>query len=311
MACPSARAGIPFLLLILALVVFALGGCSGAQLANVASRFQSADVVRDLSFGSDPRLQMDVYFPTRLSEQGRVTPVVVFYFGGSWLEGDKRDYEFVGRRLASMGFIAAIPNYRVYPQVRYPVFLSDSAKALPALIQFLERPEYQSYRPASSLILMGHSAGAYNAAMLALDNRWLQSQNLERQSVVRAFIGLAGPYDFFPIQVPEIKPVFFDPDYPKAALPLDHVDPMSPPTLLMIAESDEVVSGERNSMRLHQALISNQVSSELAVVAGTNHVTLLGSFSPILPFHGNAPERVQAFISGLEQVPSLHQAEWP
>lgn len=113
-------------------------------------------VRRNLAYRPGPRGRMDLYLP----RQAQGAPLVVFFYGGSWQEGDKAMYRFVGAALAARGCMVAIPDYRLYPQVRFPEFLEDCAAAT----AFARR-----LAPAAPLVLMGHSAGAYNAAMLALD----------------------------------------------------------------------------------------------------------------------------------------------
>ena len=56
--------------------------------------------------------------------------MVVFFYGGSWTDGERGDYRFVGEAFASQGIVAVVADYRLYPEVRYPDFLSDSARAV-------------------------------------------------------------------------------------------------------------------------------------------------------------------------------------
>ena len=56
--------------------------------------------------------------------------MVVFFYGGSWNHGERHDYRFVGEALAARGIVTVIPDYRLYPQVRYPDFLKDNAAAV-------------------------------------------------------------------------------------------------------------------------------------------------------------------------------------
>lgn len=115
--------------------------------------------------------------------------MVLFFYGGSWSRGDRRDYAFAGRALAARGYTVVLPDYRVLPEVEYPVFLQDCAAALR-----WTRENIAAYGgdPAAAA-LMGHSsAGAYNAVMLALD------RGLGVSDIPDVVVGLSGPYDFFP-----------------------------------------------------------------------------------------------------------------
>jgi len=148
-------------------------------------------VKHDLTYASEDRGHFDVYAPPRPSPR---TPVAVFLYGGSWQSGDKALYRFVGRSLASRGIITVIPDYRVYPEVRYPAFLRDNARA----VAFAKQHAAEWGGDPGRLFLIGHSAGAYNAAMLALDRRWLGEVGLDPRRDLAGFVGLAGPYDFLP-----------------------------------------------------------------------------------------------------------------
>jgi len=140
----------------------------------------------DLAYGDHPRHRLDVY-------PGGDT-VIVFWHGGSWEHGDKRKYHFVGRALQRLGYTTVVPNYRLYPEVVFPAFVEDAALAASWVAR--------EYRPRT-LVAMGCSAGAHIAALLALDQHYLQASPGVR---IDGFIGLAGPYDFQPAQ--RYQPVF-------------------------------------------------------------------------------------------------------
>lgn len=278
-----------------------LSGCSALQVVNSVSKIYTVDVKENIAFGEDPKLKYDLYLPDTASEEFDATPVIVFFYGGSWNRGDKSEYEFVGRRLASMGYIAAIPNYRLYPEVKYPAFLEDGALSIAHLKKELAKPEYKNRKPAQQFIMMGHSAGAYNAAMLALDPRWLESSGLTHQTSIQGFIGLAGAYNIYPINDVEVRPVFDHPNYPPKSQPIDYTAKASVPSLILTPETDTLVSIERNSEALHTALKSAGNQTVLQTIKGTDHVTIIGTLSPLLFFKGSTAQPIRAFVRTLHK----------
>lgn len=284
--------------------LFLLGGCSAVQVVNSVSKIYPAEIRKDIPFGEHAKLKYDLYLPNQASRDFSSTPVIVFFYGGSWNRGDKSEYEFVGRRLASLGYITAVPNYRLYPEVRYPDFLEDGAQSISHLTNELSRPEYSALKPARQFILMGHSAGAYNAAMLALDNRWLQQKGLSVEQHIKGLIGMAGAYNIYPIGDTDVQPVFHHPNYPATSQPIEFAkQPRLPSSLLLTPETDTIVSIERNSHALHQALQSGGNPSLLHSVSGTDHVTLIGTLSPLLFFKGSTADPIKAFIQTLYKKP--------
>jgi acetyl esterase/lipase len=165
-----------------------LSGCSGAAVLNSFVPADSYQGRQDVAYGPDPRQKLDVYRPLA-SSGGAVPPIVVFFYGGSWSSGDKADYRFVGEALASRGAIVVLADYRLSPGVRYPVFLQDSAAA----VKWTFDHATQLGGSPSNVVVMGHSAGGYNAAMLALDPRWLRGAGLDAGRELSGWIGLAGP----------------------------------------------------------------------------------------------------------------------
>lgn len=285
-----------------------LGGCSALQVVNSVSKIYSAEVKENISFGQHPKLKYDLYLPDSANEEFDATPVIVFFYGGSWNRGDKSEYEFVGRRLASMGYITAVPNYRLYPEVKYPEFLEDGAQSIAHLKTELAKAQYQQYKPSTQFIMMGHSAGAYNAAMLAMDSRWLNAAGVDHEKSIKGFIGLAGAYNIYPIKDTDVQPVFNHPNYPDKSQPINYSDQKNAPALILTPESDTLVSIERNSIALNDALAAAGNQSRIERIEGTDHVTLVGTLSPLLFFKGSTTKPIEAFIRDLHAQPQANTA---
>jgi acetyl esterase/lipase len=182
------------------LLLMVLTGCSPVRLLNALTPDDTFHRTAGIAYGADPRQKLDVYMPRQPLEGA---PVVVFFYGGSWNSGDRGDYAFVGEALASRGIVAVLADYRLYPQVRYPLFLEDSAQAVAWTRAHIRAFSGNPQR----LYLMGHSSGAYNAAMLALDPSLLGAVGMSSKDL-SGWIGLAGPYDFLPIKNADVRPVF-------------------------------------------------------------------------------------------------------
>jgi acetyl esterase/lipase len=260
------------------LLAATLNACSTLDLVNSLVPDGTYTATLNLEYGPDPRNKLDVYQPL----DGNGYPVVVFFHGGSWTSGSREDYKFIGEALASQGILTLIAGFRLYPQVRYPDFLADSAQAVAWAAR--EAPLYGG--DPRRLFLMGHSSGAYNAAMLALDPRWLSSAGLA-PTALAGWIGLAGPYDFLPMQDPESQPVFNHPDYPAGSQPIDYVSKAAPPTFLGAAASDDLVDPERNTKQLAEQLDAAGVPVTLRIYSQANHYTLIGAFAR--PLRGLEP----------------------
>lgn len=269
-------------------LLFAMTACSPLKLLNALTPDGSFDKTEGIAYGADPRQKLDVYVP---SHPVANAPVVVFFYGGSWNSGSRSDYGFVGEALASRGIVAVLADYRLYPQVRYPLFLEDGAKAVAWTHEHIRQFSGNPQR----LYLMGHSSGAYNAAMLALDPDLLGAVGLSPHNL-SGWIGLAGPYDFLPINNPDVRPVFFWPDSPPQSQPINHVSRGSPPALLMAATDDELVNPARNTGGLARKLREAGVPVQDLYFSRPGHATLVATLSR--PMRGLAPvlEQVAAFV---------------
>ena len=242
-------------------------------------------VATAVAYGNGPRQMLDVYAP-RPQPIGR-RPVVVFFYGGSWNSGSRSGYAFVGRALAAKGFVVVIPDYRLVPTVRYPSFVEDGAAA----VRWTEAHAAEFGGDPARLVLMGHSSGAYIAAMLAVDHRWLKD---DRQAV-RGFIGMAGPYDFAPFDVDASRAAFGGWPRPKDTQPVTWAGTGDPPALLLVAADDTIVR-PRNSEALGARLRAGGVSVNFRSYPKMGHVGLLLALAR--PFRSRAQvlEDVTSFV---------------
>ncbi|RMU49495.1 Esterase/lipase/thioesterase protein [Pseudomonas savastanoi pv. glycinea] len=286
---PSLMIRVIFLTLMTGAVLAALSGCSPLKLLNTLNPTGPVDHVYGVAYGQDPRNTLDVYTPQTKPANA---PVVVFFYGGSWNTGSKANYAFVGEALAARGMVVVIADYRLYPQVRYPSFLEDSAKAL----AWAHKHAKTYGGDPDRLYVMGHSAGAYNAAMLALAPRWLTREGLS-PSILSGWIGLAGPYDFLPIENADVKPVFFFPDSPPDSQPINHVSSSAPPALLMASNTDSLVNPKRNTGGLARALREAGVPVRDLYFSRTNHGTLVGAFAKLLSGLAPVVDEVDMFVN--------------
>lgn len=269
-------------------LLLVLSACSPVKLLNALTPDSTFDKTAGIAYGDDPRQKLDVYVPRHALPDA---PVVVFFYGGSWNSGAREDYNFVGEALASRGIVAVVADYRLYPQVRYPLFLQDAARAVAwtkaNIREFSGNPQ--------RLYLMGHSSGGYNAAMLALDGDLLAAAGMSPKDL-RGWIGLAGPYDFLPIENPAVRPVFFWPNSPPQSQPINHVSRDAPPALLIAASKDDLVNPTRNTGGLAHKLRAAGVPVQDFYYSRPNHITLVATLSR--PLRGLAPvlDQVVGFI---------------
>ena len=272
------------------LLALLVAACSPVGTLNALVPSDTHLLTQDVAYGTDPRQKLDIYQP-RTTAPAKGFPTLVFFYGGAWNRGDRTDYKFVGEALASRGILAILADYRLYPQVRYPDFLRDSA----AVLAWARRETPRLGGDPQRLFVMGHSAGAYNAAMLALDARWLAGEGLS-PAVLAGWIGLAGPYDFFPMTNADAQPVFFHPAYPKDSQPIDFAGPAAPPAFLAAAQTDTLVNPERNTRQLAQKLVAANVPVTLRFYEKPDHATLIGAFARPLRWIAPVLDDVSAFV---------------
>lgn len=253
--------------------VLALAACSPIGALNALTGTATFRATDGVSYGPLPRHKLDIYTPATAAPAAG-WPVVVFFYGGSWNRGQRQQYRFVGAALASRGVLTLVADYRLYPEVRFPDFLNDSALAL---AYGLAEAKGLGGDP-KRVFVMGHSAGGYNAAMLAFDPHWLQATG-HAPTELAGLIGLAGAYDFLPMTIPEAQPVFFHPDYPPHSQPIEFAGRNSPRTFLGAAVQDKLIDPQRNSVGLASKLQSAGVPVTLKMYDGVGHLTLVASLA--------------------------------
>ena len=250
----------------------------------------AVNVRHDVVYAPGSRGRLDVYAPRRLKPH---TPIAVFLYGGSWQSGEKALYRFVGVSLASRGILTVIPDYRVYPEVRYPDFLKDNAKA----VAFARQHASEWGGDAGRLYLIGHSAGAYNAVSLATDARWLGAVGLTPSRDIAGVVGLAGPYDFLPLRDPVLKTIFGPEDTLADTQPINHVDGAAPPMRLIAGDKDTVVD-PGNSIRMAAAVTAHGGVATAHLYPGLGHVGLLTTVSGLFRRRAAVLDDIAGFVTG-------------
>lgn len=274
------------------LATLCLAGCSrlGFFAANAPAVFGRYRRHVDIAYGPDPRQRLDVYVPEQASSTPR--PVILFWHGGRWRYGDKSDYRFVGAALAESGYVAVVANYRLYPQVKMPGFMSDAAQA--ALWTDAHAGDYDGDR--AELFLMGHSAGAHLAALVTLDSRYFAATGRPAPRIA-GVIGLSGPYDFLPLLEPDVQDMFGPPQRYAQSQPINFVRSDAPPMLMVHGLEDDTVK-PKNSINLAAALRALGVPVTLKLYPKVSHSDTVAALTTLL--RGRAPtlRDIKAFVAG-------------
>jgi acetyl esterase/lipase len=244
--------------------------CSPLRAINLLVPKTGYAAHRDLVYGNDPRQKLDVYVPTGLTGPA---PVLLFFYGGGWTGGSRTNYLAFGQAFASAGIVVAVADYRLYPQVKYPGFVEDAAGAL----AWMHAHAAQYGGDPRRIFVAGHSAGAYNAVMLASEPKFIQARS-GSLDWIRGAIGIAGPYNFLPMRDPLYIDMFHGANNTDA-MPVYHVTGPRPPMLLATGGADKTV-GPHNTSDMAAKLES--VGSEVKVVKypGVGHIGIILSLVP-------------------------------
>lgn len=267
-----------------------LAACNGLQIIDAVTPDVGYARVADLSYGAAPRQTLDIYLPSD-RDPHRLAPVVVFFYGGSWRQGSKDSYRFIGAYLARAGYVAVLCDYRLYPEVRFPGFVEDCAAAT----AFVRRVVAGYGGDPARLFLMGHSAGAHMAALLGLEPSYLAAVGFDAGDLA-GIVGISGPYDHDFGTVRWLAPVFPDARSRSEARIVDKARPGAPPMFLANGTGDTLVPA-RNAVALAERLrgLGNRV--EVRLYDGAGHGDILLGFTPALAGASTLGFDVVSFLS--------------
>ena len=272
-----------------AIVALMVTACSGFVFtaANTPALFGDFERRADIPYGTGDRQRLDVYVPSHASDK----PIIVFWYGGGFEQGGKSQYRFVGAALAKAGYVTVLPDYRLYPEAKFPLFVQDGAAALAWVASHAREIGGDPKR----LYVAGHSAGAYIAAMLAFDRAQLERVGLPPDTV-RGFIGLSGPYALTPNDA-TLNAIFTTPFSLADWQPVQRARAGAPPALLIHGEADDVVD-VRHARKMAEVLEALGVEVALRTYPGRGHRDTVAAFA--VPARHKLPviEEIRRFVAG-------------
>ncbi|ATW02904.1 hypothetical protein CHN51_04680 [Sphingorhabdus sp. YGSMI21] len=278
-------------LVMIAIIILACGGFAlwflaqpGPKQLDMVNNIVPGDsdarlLVQDQSYDDELGLGLNIWTPETLADEP--LPVVVFIYGGGWRAGAKDQYAFAGRALANRGYMVVLPDYRLFPNTRFPGFLEDSAKALAWVHDNIATHGGDPER----IFLSGQSAGAYNAMMLALDRQWLGREG-KSPDLIRGVAALAGPYDFYPFDSETTKQSFGEYPDPEMTQPVNFVRADAPPLWLSSGSNDTQVR-PRNSKILRDRILAAGGDAEYVEYPDIDHLEIMMALAK--PFRHKAP----------------------
>ncbi|MHA6688865.1 alpha/beta hydrolase [Devosia sp. A449] len=247
-----------------------------------------------IAYADGSRHKLDVYAP---EARGAPAPVVFFIYGGGWNRGERSDYQFVGRALAARGFVTVIADYRLVPEVKYPEFLEDSANAL----RWVQDNIANYGGDTNRLFLAGHSAGAYNATMLALDPSFLREYGVTMP--ILGVAALSGPFDFYPFEYGEVQNAFGAAPNPQGTQPINLVTNATPPMYLATGTTDPIVRMQ-NTERFAQKLKDSGVWVTTRYYEGFGHMEPVIAMGALWRWRAPVLDDMVAFFQMFGAFPS-------
>jgi acetyl esterase/lipase len=266
------------------------------MLAPMPFRIQ---LTQSIAYAERSRHRLDVCRPRGAA----AAPVIIFFYGGAWQSGYKELYRYVAKALARRGYVAVVPDYRIYPEVCYPDFLDDGAQ----VVRWVKDNIARFGGDPDKLFLKGHSAGAHIAAMLSIDARWLGKVGLDPRRDIAGLIGIAGPYDLMPLRDEKLKVIFGGVNRPETQ-PIFHVAPGAPPALLMTGGRDRLVE-PGNSVRLAARLVAAGNTATVLTYRRIGHFIIIAAVAPFLRFLVPVMRDLDAFIAATLRAPQRNMAQ--
>jgi acetyl esterase/lipase len=275
-------------------IALLLSSCAkiGTAILNSKAKTDDYTITPNLVYGHHRQNKLDIYRPIEVTANtGKKIPVIVFFYGGCWGECnslDKSDYRFVAQSFASRGYVVVIPDFRQYAEVNFAGIMSDAS----GIIRWIDQNISEYGGDPTRLVLTGHSSGAHIASMLTLDARYLDTTNRNK---IRGFVGLAGPYDFLPLDKAYQRKLFGPPRRYADSQPINFLSPQTPPLLILHGGKDTTV-GKHNAVNLTQKAQNIGVSHKLIIYPEHDHVGILLALSSSFQKHSAVYRDVLDFI---------------
>ncbi|MCF6274986.1 MAG: alpha/beta hydrolase, partial [Robiginitomaculum sp.] len=258
-----------------------LASCSGVSILNTITPSGSYTLAKNISYSDGARQALDIYTPDTPKANA---PVVVYIYGGSWDSGDKKAYKFIGEAFASEGYTTVIPNYRLYPEAVYPAFVKDTAAAIAFTAKRFDRP----------VVVISHSAGAYNAMMVMVDPAYLNAQGRDVCGTIAGTVGMAGPYGAFPLKEEPYITIFPNKHMGDDA-PVQRKLGPTPPMFLPIGDKDTTVS-DLHSRELAKKVEARGGKVEFKLYPDLNHTDMAKVLSKYFDDDATLKADILAFI---------------
>ncbi len=253
----------------------------GVQFLNTITPSGSYKLSKNISYMNGARQALDIYTPDTPKPNA---PIIMYIHGGSWDTGSKNIYKFIGENFATAGYTTVIPNYRLYPDVIYPEFVNDTAAAI----------AFTAKRYDSPVILVGHSAGAYNAVTATVDPGYLKTQGMDVCKTVAGTVGLAGPYGAFPMTEEPYITIFPDRHAGDDAPVQMQLGP-TPPLFLPIGDKDTTVS-DLHGRELAKKVTDRGGIAEFKLYPGLSHTSVVKVLSRYFDEDATLKADIIAFI---------------
>jgi acetyl esterase/lipase len=282
---------------------FALGTITAIALLTVHSQAQTRAAVRvtaDVDYVAaadyaDKKDRLDIYAP----EGASGAPVIVSIHGGGLRAGDKSGQTFVGQRFASAGQVTVVVNHRLSPGVMHPAHIEDIAAA----VAWTKKNIAKHGGDPQRLFVIGHSAGAYLAALLVLDPKYLATHGLTPRDI-RGVVPVSG---FFYVDRPGVAP-----DRPrdtwgtdvnvwKAASPATYLSANVPPLLLLYADGDDEWRRKQQDEFASALRARGSHAVEVKMISGRTHNTV---WSEMATGDEDTSRAILQFVNRLAKSPS-------
>lgn len=263
----------------------ALAACAPVSILNGITPSSTFDRTKNVSFGDGNRDQLDIY---RAEKPKEGAPVLMFVHGGSWDSGSKGIYKFLAEGFTQSGYDIVVPNYRIYPQAKFPNFLEDNAKAAAFTAETF---------PGRKIVLIGHSAGAYNVLMLGLRSEYLRGAGVDRCETIAGVVGLAAPTGIVPLESARLVEIFPDRFTADDAV-LNNVTGPAPAVFLGHGESDTTVY-PKNSTALAEKITARGGSALVEIYPGQSHTDVVKVLSRHFDDNTTLKADIVEFVDGL------------